>query len=110
MECVPEMIMSSMEWEELEESLRNMGVGDALEEWRDEVEAWEEDATKPNPFESRVKTQTVLGVRQDMAKEVEREMDEDELDGLTITDEMHATEMIGMGLQLEELQSVYPPL
>ncbi|KAJ6457468.1 hypothetical protein DFH09DRAFT_1063427 [Mycena vulgaris] len=103
-ECVPEMITTSVELEELEESLRNLGAGDALEEWRAEVEAWEEDAQKPNPFASRVKQKTVLDVRREMAEEVEKEMDEDQMGGLAVSEEMHATEMIGMGLQLEELQ------
>ncbi|KAJ7497825.1 hypothetical protein B0H11DRAFT_2276322 [Mycena galericulata] len=103
-ECVPELITCSVELEELEESLRNLGASEALEEWRKEVEAWEENADNPNPFESRVKIQTVLDVRREMAEEVEREMEEDMLEGLQISDEMHATEMIGMGLQLEELQ------
>ncbi|KAJ6500304.1 hypothetical protein DFH09DRAFT_1375882 [Mycena vulgaris] len=103
-ECVPEMITTSVELEELEESLRNLGAGDALEKWRAEVEAWEEDAQKPNPFASRVKQKTVLDVRREMAEEVEKEMDEDQMGGLAVSEEMHATEMIGMGLQLEELQ------
>ncbi|KAJ7127318.1 hypothetical protein C8R43DRAFT_957997 [Mycena crocata] len=104
MECVPEMITASVELEELEESLRNMGAGKALEAWTVEVEAWEEDDKKPNPFASKVKTKTVLDVRREMAKEVEKEMDEDAEEGLTIADEMHATEMISMGLRLEQLQ------
>ncbi|KAJ6472963.1 hypothetical protein DFH09DRAFT_1343669 [Mycena vulgaris] len=103
-ECVPEMITTSVELEELEASLRDLGAGEALEEWRAEVEDWEEDAQNPNPFASRVKQKTVLDVRREMAEEVEKEMDEDQLGGLAISEEMHATEMIGMGLQLEELQ------
>ncbi|KAJ7070273.1 hypothetical protein B0H15DRAFT_918090 [Mycena belliarum] len=103
-ECVPEMITTSMELEELETSLRNLGAGDALDEWRVEVEAWEEDASNPNPFESRVKQKTVVGVRLEMAEEAKDEMDEEELGGMAVSDEMHPTEMIGMGIQLEELQ------
>ncbi|KAJ7488629.1 hypothetical protein B0H11DRAFT_1720431 [Mycena galericulata] len=103
-ECVPELITCSVELEELEDSLRNLGAGDTLEAWRKEVEAWEEDAKNPNPFASRVKHKTVLDVRMEMALEVEREMDENLLEGMEISEDMHATEMIGMGLQLEELQ------
>lgn len=98
------MITTSMELEELEISLRNLGAGDALDEWRAEVEAWEEDASNPNPFESRVKQKTVVGVRLEMAEEAKNEMDEEELEGMVVSDEMHPTEMIGMGIQLEELQ------
>ncbi|KAJ6530884.1 hypothetical protein DFH09DRAFT_1250330 [Mycena vulgaris] len=105
-ECVPEMITTSVELEELEESLRNLGAGDALEKWRVEVEAWEADSRKPNPFASRVKQKTVLDVRREMAEEVEKEMDEDQMGGLAVSEEMHTTEMIGMGLQLEELHGV----
>ncbi|KAJ7447499.1 hypothetical protein B0H11DRAFT_2162118 [Mycena galericulata] len=95
-ECVPELITCSVELEELEDSLRNLGAGDTLEAWRKEVEAWEEDAKNPNPFASRVKHKTVLDVRMEMAQEVEREMDENLLEGMEISEDMHATEMIGM--------------
>ncbi|KAJ7145055.1 hypothetical protein C8R43DRAFT_953505 [Mycena crocata] len=104
MECVPEMITNSVELEELEQSLRNLGAGSTLEKWRTEVEAWEEDDEKPNPFASKVKTKTMLDVRREMAEEVQLEMDEDEAEGFAIPDEMHPTEMISMGLQLEQLQ------
>ncbi|KAJ6532331.1 hypothetical protein DFH09DRAFT_1408462 [Mycena vulgaris] len=70
-ECVPEMITTMDE----------------------EVEAWEEDATNPNPFASRVKHKTVLDVRREMAEKVQQEIDDDLLEGLTVSEEMHATEM-----------------
>ncbi|KAJ7429392.1 hypothetical protein B0H11DRAFT_1768215 [Mycena galericulata] len=96
MECVPELISCSVELEELEDSLRNLGAGETLEEWRKEVEAWEEDATNSNPFASRVKHKTVLDVRREMAEDVGKEMDDNLLEGVEISEDMHATEMIGM--------------
>jgi hypothetical protein len=67
------------------------------------VEAWEEDDKKPNPFASKVERKTVVDIRREMAKDVEKEMIEDaELE--IPSEEMHLTELIGMGLQLEELQ------
>jgi hypothetical protein len=90
--------------EELEKSIRGMGGGDELKAWKAEVEAWEEDAKKTNPFALRTEHKTVVNVRQEMADEVRKEIDSDELEGLEVSDEMHATELIGMGLQLEQLQ------
>ncbi|KAJ7149782.1 hypothetical protein C8R43DRAFT_887865 [Mycena crocata] len=103
-ECVPDLITESVELEELEQSLRDMGAGDVLEGWRDEVEAWEEDAKATNPFASRAKHKTVVDVRREMAEEVQKEMDDDVLEGITITEDTHPTEMLAMGIQLEELQ------
>ncbi|KAG2117119.1 uncharacterized protein F5147DRAFT_742928 [Suillus discolor] len=41
--------------QELEGSIESSEVGTAsITEWRNEVEAWEADRTKPNPFDSRV--------------------------------------------------------
>jgi hypothetical protein len=103
-ECVPELIAVCADLEELEKSLRAMGGGAQLKKWKAEVEAWEEDAKKPNPFASKTEHKTVVNVRREMAEEVRKEIDNDELEGLEISDEMHATELIGMGLQLEQLQ------
>lgn len=110
-ECVPELATASHELDELEVSIRKMGGSDTLKEWRGEVEAWEEDEKNPNPFESRAKEKTVVDVRLEMADEVENEMDaqmdvDSEEADEAARDMMHATEMIGMGLQLEELQYV----
>ncbi|KAK6985154.1 CxC2 domain-containing protein [Favolaschia claudopus] len=101
---IPELIAASTELEELEASLRSLGGEEDLEKWRAEVEAWEEDSTKLNPFESRVAHKTVVEVRHELAKEVKEGMDADELEGLATSEEIHPTELIGMGLQLEELQ------
>ncbi|KAF8217388.1 hypothetical protein K438DRAFT_1557227, partial [Mycena galopus ATCC 62051] len=111
-ECVPELIMACTDLEELEDSLCKMGGEVELEKWRAEVEAWEMDPKNANPFETRVKRKTVMEVRREMADEVRVEMDEEmdidkspaEEAGEAALDEMHATEMIGMGLKLEELQ------
>ncbi|KAJ7821404.1 hypothetical protein B0H13DRAFT_1660306, partial [Mycena leptocephala] len=102
-DCVPEVISASTEFEELELSLRNLGAAAEIETWRQEVEAWEEDDKKPNPFASKVERKTVVDVRREMAEDVQKEMVADaELE--IPSEEMHATELIGMGLQLEELQ------
>ncbi|KAJ6480691.1 hypothetical protein C8R47DRAFT_1218538 [Mycena vitilis] len=98
------LIMATVELEELEASLLNLGAGEALESWRETVEAWEEDSTKENPFAAKVERTTVVNVRREMALEVQAELDQEQLDGLAVSDEMHGTELIGMGLQLEELQ------
>ncbi|KAJ7775286.1 hypothetical protein B0H16DRAFT_1712863 [Mycena metata] len=120
-DCVPELIAASTELEELEASLRSMGAGATLEEWRVEIEAWE-DASKPNPFARKGERKTVVDVRRQMAEEVQKDMEEamdvdgakdgreegddegDDAGAPAETHETHATEWIGMGLQLEELQ------
>ncbi|KAJ7024596.1 hypothetical protein C8F04DRAFT_1270138 [Mycena alexandri] len=105
---VPELITAVTELEELEESLRKLGAGTALGEWRAEVEAWEADASAPNPFAARVERRTVVQVRGEMAEEVQKEM-EDVMDTKGnreegTSQELHASELIAMGMQLEELQ------
>ncbi|KAJ7715472.1 hypothetical protein B0H16DRAFT_1741913 [Mycena metata] len=107
-DCVPELITAAAELEELECSLRRLGAGEALEEWRAEVQAWEADAGAPNPFAAKVERRTVVQVRGEMAEEVQKELEEamekegDEDNGAL--EELHGTELIAMGLQLEELQ------
>ncbi|KAJ7701065.1 hypothetical protein B0H16DRAFT_1748807 [Mycena metata] len=118
-DCVPELIAASTELEELEASLRGMGAGATLEEWRVEILAWEADTSNPNPFARKGERKTVVDVRRQMAEEVQRKMDQtmdvdgakggseggdDEGDDEGASAEMHVTEWMGMGLQLEELQ------
>jgi hypothetical protein len=102
-DCVPELISASTEFEELEESLRNLGASAEIGTWREAVEAWEKDDKKPNPFASTAEHKTVVDVRREMAEAVQTEMIEDAELEIT-SEEMHPTELIGMGLQLEELQ------
>ncbi|KAJ7025298.1 hypothetical protein C8F04DRAFT_1191646 [Mycena alexandri] len=91
------------------------GAGATLEEWRVEIEAWEGDASNPNPFARKGERRTVVDVRRQMAEEVQKDMEQamdvdgakdssEEGDDEGASAEMHATEWIGMGLQLEELQ------
>ncbi|KAJ7745296.1 hypothetical protein B0H16DRAFT_1726862 [Mycena metata] len=107
-DCVPELLTAAAELEELECSLRRLGAGEALEEWRAEVQAWEADAGAPNPFAAKVERRTVVQVRGEMAEEVQKELEEamekerDEDNGAS--EELHGMELIAMGLQLEELQ------
>ncbi|KAJ7022851.1 hypothetical protein C8F04DRAFT_970965 [Mycena alexandri] len=100
-DCVPELITASTELEELETSLRNLGAGATLEEWRVEMEAWEDDAKNSNPFASKREHKRVADVRRELAEEDAAEDDDDKV---VVAEEMHATEWIGMGVQLEELQ------
>ncbi|KAJ7898793.1 hypothetical protein B0H13DRAFT_804885 [Mycena leptocephala] len=100
-ECVAELNAACADLEELGKLIRGMGGGAELKAWKAEVEAWEEDAKKPNPFASKTGHKTVVNVRREMAEEVRKEMDSDELEGLEISDEMHATKLIGMGPQLQ---------
>ncbi|KAJ7033004.1 hypothetical protein C8F04DRAFT_958270 [Mycena alexandri] len=74
-DCVPELIAASTELEELETSLCNLGAGPTLEEWRAEVEAWEDSAENPNPFASKGERKRVADVRRELAEEVQKDME-----------------------------------
>ncbi|KAJ7900452.1 hypothetical protein B0H13DRAFT_1883534 [Mycena leptocephala] len=98
--AVPEMVGTVRALEELQEGLNES----AMKEWLEMAENWEEDERKQNPFETLVKDDHLKRVRSEMAKEAaDREaMGADE--EWEVQADMHITEFIAMGLQLEEQQ------
>ncbi|KAJ7046193.1 hypothetical protein C8F04DRAFT_938986 [Mycena alexandri] len=106
-EAVPQMVEKKVALVEMEESLEL--ASSALEEgplaaWRTMAAKWEEDSEKPNPFETVNRDDHLAKVQHDLAVEVaEREASGKNLEG-TVREDMHITEMIAMGLQLEEQQ------
>jgi hypothetical protein len=75
--------------------------------WTIMAESWEEDPEMKNPFETTNKNDHLAQVRHDLAVEAAaREVTGDGLEGM-VREGMHLTEMISMGLQLEEQQYVY---
>jgi hypothetical protein len=86
--------------EDLQEGLNET----AMKEWVEMAENWEKDERMQNPFETLVKDDHLKRVRSEMAKEAaDREaMGADE--EWEVQADMHITEFIAMGLQLEEQQ------
>ncbi|KAJ7145473.1 hypothetical protein C8R46DRAFT_966281 [Mycena filopes] len=74
--------------------------------WEAMAHAWEEDVNKPNPFATLRKDRHVAQVRAELAAEAAaREAAGKEPAG-SVRGEMHITELIGMGLQLEDQQRI----
>ncbi|KAF7358324.1 CxC2 domain-containing protein [Mycena venus] len=100
--AVPEMVKTR-------EALRDMNesVGpEPVKKWVGMAEKWEADISAPNPFETIRKDQHVAKVRAELAAEAaERERLGREDEG-AVKGDMHITELIAMGLQLEEQQRV----
>lgn len=104
---VPVMVEMQSVFREMEASLTAEALG--VEEgpvamWTQMAADWEADADSPNPFEMVRKDDHLAKVRHDLAVEAAtRERDGVE-DMDTVRDGMHVTEVIAMGLQLEEQQ------
>jgi hypothetical protein len=54
-DALPERAEHQAALDELEEGLKGE-YGAALEQWREQVERWENDITQPNPFERRAES------------------------------------------------------
>ncbi|KAK6981627.1 CxC2 domain-containing protein [Favolaschia claudopus] len=75
---------------------------DVVAQWRVEMEEWELDAGKPNPFKLTEKHEGVVAIRGRLAEQVASAgvgADADDVRG-----DIHAHEMIHMGMQLENQQ------
>ncbi|KAJ7037089.1 hypothetical protein C8F04DRAFT_1180815 [Mycena alexandri] len=105
--AVPQMVEKKAALAEMEVSLE--AASGALEEgpveaWTAMAEKWEEDPDAPNPFETMSKEDHVARVQHDLAVEAaDREARGENVEG-EVRDDMHITEMIAMGLQLEDHQ------
>ncbi|KAJ6578446.1 hypothetical protein B0H19DRAFT_1123179 [Mycena capillaripes] len=100
--AVPEMVTTREALADMEESLGP----ETVKEWREMARLWEADEREPNPFETIRKDQHVAKVRAELAAEAaEREAAGTE-DAGSVKGDMHITELIAMGLQLEDQQRV----
>ncbi|KAJ7714692.1 hypothetical protein DFH07DRAFT_762966, partial [Mycena maculata] len=100
--AVPEMVKTQQALADLEGSLEVPVV----KEWTKMAETWEANITAPNPFETQRKDQHIAKVRVELAAEAaKRERERTEKDG-AVRGNMHITELLAMGLQLEDLQRV----
>ncbi|KAJ7199337.1 hypothetical protein C8J57DRAFT_1155937 [Mycena rebaudengoi] len=103
--AVPEMVETRTALEDMEELLGG-AEGTTVQAWTAMAEAWEKDAASPNPFESAKKNEHLAQVRRELAEEAAaREASNTEVPGAVRSD-MHVTELLAMGLQLEETQRV----
>ncbi|KAJ7080573.1 hypothetical protein B0H15DRAFT_953443 [Mycena belliarum] len=100
--AVPEMVTTTQALEDLEKS-----VGEAtVKEWTEMAVKWEADPDAPNPFETQCKDDHLAKVRSELAAEAAaREAVGKEDDG-SVRDDMHVTELLAMGLQLEDQQRI----
>ncbi|KAJ7500537.1 hypothetical protein B0H11DRAFT_2225527 [Mycena galericulata] len=105
--AVPEMVATKVALEDMEKSLRAAADEekiDAVEVWTKMAELWEKDAHQPNPFETVEKDDHLAKVRRKLAQEAAaRAAGGEEEDG-EVFEGMHVTEMVSVGLQLEENQ------
>lgn len=85
---------------DLEESL---GPG-LVKEWTSMAELWEQDINAPNPFETLRKDKHVAKVRADLAEEAAKRAIAGKEEPGSVRGDMHITELIAMGLQLEDQQ------
>ncbi|KAJ7433325.1 hypothetical protein B0H11DRAFT_1663738, partial [Mycena galericulata] len=97
-DAVPMMVETHEALLHLERSFRSK----TLIEWRKMAELWETDVNQPNPFESAKKDEHLAQVRRELAEEAaERETAGTEVIG-AVREDMHVSELVAMGLQLEE--------
>ncbi|KAJ7130028.1 hypothetical protein C8R43DRAFT_896340 [Mycena crocata] len=104
---VPVMVEMKTAFTEMEASLSAGALGMAegpVEGWTKMAELWEKDVTKPNPFETLRKDDHLAKVRHDLAVEAAAREAAGTDDAGAVRDGMHITEVIAMGLQLEEQQ------
>ncbi|KAJ7478933.1 hypothetical protein FB451DRAFT_1032097 [Mycena latifolia] len=100
--AVPEMVETKEALGDMEESLTPA----ILKEWTEMAEAWEKDSAHPNPFETLRKDEHLAKVRRDLAAEALAREEAGEADEADVRGDMHITEVIAMGIQLEEQQRV----
>jgi hypothetical protein len=100
--AVPEMVATRVALADMVTSLSP----EVVKEWTEMAEKWEADATAPNPFETIRKDQHVASVRAELAAEAAARELAGQEDADTVRGDMHITELIAMGLQLEQQQYV----
>ncbi|KAJ7616548.1 hypothetical protein FB45DRAFT_1034871 [Roridomyces roridus] len=108
--AVPEMVVTKKALESMEKSLRaavaDEDAPDAVKAWTEMVEKWEIDPEEPNPYETVEKDDHLAKVWRELAEEAAARAEDGE-EGLgDIFEGMHVSEMMSMGLQLEENQRV----
>ncbi|KAJ7688528.1 hypothetical protein B0H14DRAFT_3533268 [Mycena olivaceomarginata] len=100
--AVPEMVATRVALADLNTLL----LPKVVKEWTQMAGKWEADARAPNPFETIRKDQHVATVHAELAAEAAARELAGQEDTDAVRGDMHITELIAMGLQLEEQQRV----
>ncbi|KAJ6452171.1 hypothetical protein C8R47DRAFT_1083819 [Mycena vitilis] len=100
--AVPEMVKTKQALDDMESSLGERVV----QEWTAMAELWEADDTSQNPFETLRKDTHVAKVRAELAEEAAAREAAGLQDANSVRGDMHLTELIGMGLQVEDQQRI----
>ncbi|KAK7022540.1 hypothetical protein R3P38DRAFT_3539761 [Favolaschia claudopus] len=98
--AVPEMVKTRLALDDMNASLESKTV----DEWTAMAKKWEADAAAPNPFATVHKDQHVAKVRAELAEEAAGREAAGKEDEGAVRGDMHITELIAMGLQLEDQQ------
>ena len=112
--AISEKAIQSQAWEQLSSVLdpREVSV------WLAEVEAWEDDNSHPNPFQSRSSSMLIIGHNghyspnfffrfvssRRSSQATQQDATELQIDGMSVPTDISPSAMIHMGLGLEELQ------
>ncbi|KAJ6488184.1 hypothetical protein C8R47DRAFT_978857 [Mycena vitilis] len=96
--AVGQMVEKQAELVESEASL----PAEAVKAWTAEMELWEADTKNPNPFNPGEKHASLQAIKGRIAEESKSAVEGDEADD--VRGEMHASEMIAQGMQLEHTQ------
>ncbi|KAJ7751515.1 hypothetical protein DFH07DRAFT_774758 [Mycena maculata] len=97
--AVPEMVRTRQAFADMNESFDEEDV----KAWMKMAKLWERDIRNPNPFETMRKEQHVAKVRLELAEAAAAAGKENARE---VRGDMHITELIAMGLQLEDQQRV----
>ncbi|KAJ6478450.1 hypothetical protein DFH09DRAFT_1253383 [Mycena vulgaris] len=99
---VPEMVKTERALADMNESVGSEGVKD----WTEMAVKWERDPDAPNPFETLRKDTHLAKVRSELATEAAAREAAGNEDAGAVRDDMHITELLSMGLQLEDQQCI----
>ncbi|KAJ6483545.1 hypothetical protein C8R47DRAFT_1217624 [Mycena vitilis] len=94
-DAAPLMLETRAAWVDFERSF----PPDVIEKWLAMAVLWERDERNPNPFASKVKRESLAQVRRDLATVASEDLKNERVRG-----DMHETEMLSMGMQLEVQQ------
>ena len=76
-----------------------------LAQWKQELEEWERDSSKPNPFEIKVNKPTQATIRRQLAEEERLMLNQGQ--DFSLDDQMSPSALIFMGIDIEANQCVH---
>ncbi|KAJ7079372.1 hypothetical protein C8R43DRAFT_910127, partial [Mycena crocata] len=100
--AVPEMVKTKRALEDMDESVG----GASVEEWTTMAKKWEANPTCQNPFATARKDEHIAQVRRKLAEEAATKEAAGKATAGEVRGDMHITELVAMGLQVEDQQRV----